>query len=125
MKSQLKPIEIGYEDRKFVFHLRMVSVAEESDYDQRFADIAESDPNKYDREFQLCKQALGEFSIGAPEKVITEKGKPKRVPIDSKAESSLAAIEKAFAERTPENERLIRRAYSIFKSQLDPDIRFL
>lgn len=123
--SKLKPIEIGYGDEKVIFHQRMISVAEEEEWNGKFNDLADVEEGKHEKQFQLCKDALAEFAAEMPEKLVKVKGETQRVPLLENAESAQAAIESYFAERTAENERVIRDAYFLHKRQLSPDSRFL
>jgi hypothetical protein len=124
MKSnQLKAIQIGYGEDQLIFHCRMISVAEEESYDAKFNDIADSDTEKHEKQFELCKEALGEFAAEMPQKLVKKKGEFVKEPLGDG--TPYDAINAVFKERTPENERIIRRAFSLFKAQLDPDIRFL
>lgn len=119
----MKPIEIGYEERKFIFYPRMMSVAEEAAHDVKFADVAETDTEKFSKQFDLCKEFLGEFSEKVPDELVKKKGELVKTPLGDG--TPFEAINKVFTERTAENERIIRRLYSLYKSQLDPDFRFL
>lgn len=123
--NKLKPIEIGYGESKVIFYLRMISVAEESELTDRFTAIADADFEKWQKQFDVCKNALGEFSEQMPERLEKEKGEFKKVPLVDIAETPTAAIDQFFKERTIENERVIRDAYWLFKSQLASESRFL
>lgn len=119
MKSQpLKSIEIGYGEEKVIIHPGMISVAEQDDVQQRLNDVADTDTEKYQKEFEICREALEEFSAQPAEKLIKEKGEYKRVPLEG-------GLTKHFAERTVENERVVRGAYQLFLQQLQPEARFL
>jgi len=119
MKPQsLKTIEIGFGDNKVRIHPRIISVAEQDEIQNRFNDIADTDTQKYQLEFEICREALDTFSAAPAEKLVKEKGEYKAVPI----EGGLTAH---FAERTPENERTVRSAYQLFLTQLQPSAIFL
>lgn len=124
MKNKLKPIEVGYGDDKVIFYPASMSVAQENELDQQFNEIADSDIEKYQKEFDICKMALGEFSDQMPVKLVKEKGEFKKVPLNDK-QTAVEAIKEFFAERTVENERIIRLAYGMLKSQQNPEVRFL
>ncbi len=121
--NHLKPIEIGYGDEKVIFHLRMISIAEEETISRKFADLADS-TEKYQKEFEICKEALGEFSISMPQRLEKVKGEFVKKPL-AEAETAAGAIDTFFKERTPEKERIVRDAYFMFKRLLSPDGRFL
>jgi hypothetical protein len=123
--NNLKPIKIGYGDDKVIFYLRMISLAEEEDYNAKFNDITDSDTEKYQKTFDILKEALAEFSTQIPDKLEKVKGEFVKLPLIEKAESPLQAINEYFGQRTIENERVIRGAYNVFKSQLYPESSFL
>lgn len=70
MKNQLKPIEIGYDDDKIIFYLASISIAQEDELNEGFNGISDFDIEKYQKEFSLCKTALGEFSDKLPVKLV-------------------------------------------------------
>lgn len=117
-QNSLKTIVIGFGDNKVHIHPRMISVAEQDDIQNRFNDIADTDTDKYQKEFEICREALETFSSKPAEKLVKEKGEYKAVPLDG----GLAAH---FAERTPENERTVRSAYQLLLQQMQPEASFL
>jgi len=121
--NELKPIEIGYGEEKVIFHLRMISIAEEETTTRKFTDIADS-TEKYQKEFDICKEALGEFSVSMPQRLEREKGELVRRPLNN-AETPGGAILQHFSERTAQNERIVRDAFFMFKQMLAPAARFL
>lgn len=123
MKNELKPIEIGYGDNKFVFYLRAISVAQEDELTDKFNEVSD-DFDKYQKEFELCRSALGEFSVKMPDKVFKEKGGTVKIPLDDK-ENISDAVNSFFGERTIENERIIRNAFAAFRSLQQPTVSFL
>jgi|GEM_PF-6676697 len=126
ISETLKPIELTFGGKTFVFHQRMATVAEEDAIDQRFAEINKKDPARYEIAFQLCRDVLAETAASMPEAIVDDEEKPgeqKSVPLgDGSVSAALAA---AFAERTMVNERIIRTAYNLYRGQLVPDYRFL
>lgn len=114
----LKPIEVGYGDEKVIIHPRMISVAEQNSVHEQLTDIADTDTEKYQKEFQILRDALDEFSAQPAERLEKVKGEFKRLPI----EGGLAAH---FANRTNESERIVRKAYELFVEQLSPDGSFM
>ncbi len=123
--NKLKPIEIGFGESKVIFFMRMISVAEESEVQERFNEIADADFDKWQKQFEICKSALGEFSEAMPQRLEKEKGEFKKVDLVEGAETPSSAIDAFFKERTPENERVIRDAFWLFKGQLTSESRFL
>lgn len=116
----MKPLEIGYEDTKITFYLRMISVEEEERYIEKFAAIPDIDPDRHTKRFEVYKDALGEFSLKPP--TINKEGKNGVLVKDA---SAVDAIQTYFKERSVENERIMRAAYVMFRSQLDPEVNFL
>lgn len=123
--DKLQPIECGYGDDKFIFHLRMISLAESDAIDARLAEILPKDADRYDRQFQILRDVLGQFSCDAPQRVVMKNGEAVTVPLVEKAGTPAEAINTAFAERTARSERVVRTVYNVFFSQLTPDYRFL
>jgi hypothetical protein len=126
MKSaELKPFKVGYGDEKIVFHPRMATVAEVDDVNQQLNDIADSDDQKYQKDFDIRITAISEWSAEAPQKLVKIKGEFQRQPLIEDAESTLDAMKRFFGDRTPENERVIRAAYNAYNLQFNPEIDFL
>ena len=123
--SKLKPVEIGFGESKVVFFMRMISVAEQDSIEMQFNDISDADTDRWQKEFEICRTALGEYSSEMPKRLEKEKGETLHVDLIENAESPTAAIDAFFKERTAENERVIRDAYQVFKRQLSPEYRFL
>lgn len=109
-QDELEPLEVGYQDEKVIFYLRMISVAEEDAINTRLRDVADSgsESKKYD----IYWQALSASSVKMPEVV---KG-------ESREEVSFSDY---FSEQTPRKERLIRQAYITFINRLYPEALFL
>lgn len=114
----MKPLEIGYGENKIIIYPKMISVAEQDDFQQQLNDLADTDTEKYKKEFEICRAALESMSEKPAEKLVKEKGEFKKVKI----EGGLSAH---FLERTIENERVVRDAYQIVLSQMRPESRFL
>ena len=114
----MKPFEIGYGDEKVIIYPKMASIAQTDDFSRQLSDVSDSDESKYDTEFAIYKTALDEFSAKPAEKIVREKGEPKRVPLEG-------GITSHFANRTPEAERIVREAYGIVLGQMRPASSFL
>lgn len=119
----MKPIEIGFE-KKVVFYPRMISQAEEDAITRRLRDVADEEVDRYQNEFEICREALGEYSAAMPMRYEEVKGELVKVPLTD-AETPAQAVADYFKERTIENERIIRDAYYLFREQLRPAARFL
>lgn len=94
---------VGYAGEKFQFDLRFISIAEEMEYSQKFNDISDNNDLKSQKEWEICKSALIEFSM-------TEEGG--------------RAIAERFTRMDIKSERIIRTAYAQFRSSLQPDVFF-
>lgn len=114
----LKSFEIGYGDNKIRIHPKMVSVETADEFQRQLNDIADSDSDKNEKEFQICRAAIDAFSDRPAEKLVSDKGASKAVAI----EGGLTAH---FPARTPESDRIVRNAYQIIQSQFMPDSRFI
>ncbi len=95
--------EVGFKDDKTRFDLRMISVSEESELNQRFSDIVDSDSDKTSAETAICLETLAAFSHSS------EDGEK---------------IRQKFSEKSVKNERVIRTAYQQFKYALQPEVNF-
>lgn len=118
--NKLRPIEVGYRDEKLVFHLKMISVEQEDAILQRFAEVSDKDTERFTKRFEIYKDAVAEAACEMP--VLTKNGKS--APL-AKEGTPAAAILEHFRERNTENERIIRAAYVLFRSELEPDASFL
>lgn len=114
----LKPIEIGYGKDKIVIFPRMISVAEQEDVQSKFTDIADTDTEKYQKEFEICRNAIDEFSERTVCRLEKDKGEYQHLVIEGGATAH-------FADRTTENERVVREAYQLMLGQMRPESRFL
>ena len=109
--DKLKPFEVGY-DKKYTFQMGMISLADEEEISDRL--LASMNDGKKDaqKEYEIYRESLDKFKVG-PITALNGKGTKEIVVADE------------FKDRTAKNERIIRDAYSIFKSQLAPESRFL
>ncbi len=123
--TQLKSFKVGFGEDQVVFHPRMTTIAEFDDIQQKLNDIKDSDEEKYQKQFDICIEALADWSSEAPQKLVKEKGEFKRVDLVENAESPLDAMKRFFAERSAENERVIREAYQLYLIQMRPTSDFL
>lgn len=96
--------EVGYGKEKTRFDLRMISVAEEEEISEEFTESADiSDKSeKTEKEYWVCKNALYRFA-------------------DKNAAHLKTSI---FDTYNTKNERIIRRAYLMFKNGLEPESSF-
>lgn len=96
--------EVGFKGDKTRFDLRLISVSEEQELAQKFSDIPDSDEMKMQKEYELCVNALCDFSHN---------------PADA-----AKLHEKFDMQFNVRNERTIRAAYQQFKYSLSPEINF-
>jgi hypothetical protein len=119
--SQKISLRVGYEGESLAFHLRMISMAEEQRYTQRFIDIVDSDPEtKSEKEYQILVDAISNWSVEVPTKKDVA-GKDEPIAEGTPSE----AIRRYFAERSDEKERILNTAYMSFKARLAPSVSFL
>lgn len=123
--AELKPFKVGYGDEMIAFYPRMASDAELDEVNLRFAEISDSDDQKYQKLFDIRIEAIAEFSAKPPQKIVKEKGEVKYVDLVKDAESALDALRRYFGSRTPEAEKIVRAAYNGFVNQMTPEVDFL
>lgn len=114
---KLKKFEVGFGDERIVFSPRMISVAEQNSVHEQLSDIAATDTDKYQKEFEVLRDALDDFAAEPTERLEKIKGEFKRLPIEG-------GLKTYFAERNLVNERIVRRAYELFIEQLSPESSF-
>lgn len=114
---KLKTIEVGYGDERILIHPRLISVAEQNSVHEQLTDVADTDTEKYQKEFEILRDALDSFAAQPAERLEKIKGEFKRFPIEG-------GLAKLYAMRTNENERVIRKAYELFVEQLSPEANF-
>ena len=95
--------EVGYKDDKTRFDLKLISVSDETEINQRFSDIADSDTDKTGKETAICLDALVTFS---------------QHPEDGEK------IRQKLSDVNIKSERIIRTAYQQFKLALSPEVNF-
>lgn len=93
--------EIGYKDDKTRFDLNFCSVSAETEIQQQFNNIEDSDSQKAELEYKICLDTLVKFS-----------------------EKNGAEIKEKFSEMTARNERIIRSAYRNYTFAMNPEIDF-
>lgn len=124
MKSnELDPIESGFGEDKIIVYLRRIWTEEEETYNQKFTELADL-PDAKAREFEVIRDALGEFSVRVPEKFVLIEGQIKAVPVNDKPNPK-EAIDEYFAVRTLVNDRVIRDIFWSFRRAQEPETRFL
>lgn len=126
MKStKLKPFKIGYGDEMVAFYLRMPSSAELDEVSRRISEASVNSDEKYQKLFEIKREALAEFSEEIPKKAVKEKGEAKYIDLVENPQSPLDALTRYFDRRLPESERVIAGAYNTFLAQIEPDGSFL
>jgi hypothetical protein len=119
--SEKISFKIGYPRSKefLTFHLRMISVAEDAKFLQRFSDLADTDDRTV-KEYEIYVDALAYWSVDMPQR---QNGTGKDAPL-GKGDAA-AAVKEYFTERTPTKEWLADYAIRALRSQLQPDVSFL
>lgn len=120
----LKPFKVGYDEEKIAFYPRMMTEAEMEEVQQSLVKANDSD-DKFQKRFEIFKDAIADWSDKAPQKVVKVKGEVQYVPLVENAETIKDAIERFFDKRTAETEKVIRAAFNSFCSLATPDIDFL
>jgi hypothetical protein len=103
------------------FALRMISVADESAFIQRFVDLAD-DGSRAEKHFGIYVDALADWSVEMP-MLINAEGK--ETPVGKKGEDPASAVRSYFADRTTAQEWLADYAIRAYRSQLQPNVSFL
>lgn len=129
MNPETISISVGYGNDRPTLHLRMITMAEEQDFLNRYTDIADLPPaQKAEKEFQICVDALKAWSE-MPTKKVEKPGKNGQVDIVDvpyvEADSPAEAIEQIFKPRTIKTERMAHLAINSFRVKLQPQVDFL
>lgn len=120
---KLKPIKAGYDDNRIAFFPRTISRAELDAVDHELSEANAETVGKYQKSFEIKRQAIGDWSEGMPGEIVTVKGENQIKPL---GEGDIpSAVNKAFADRTTENEHVINSVYQAFVAMQVPDIDFL
>lgn len=108
------------------FHLKMPFVAEDTEYSQRFAQIADKKGDaKAKAEYKIYVDTLAAWSARHPERVTDEKddeGDPITVTLEG--DTPAEAVQKYFAERTASKDWLVATAVSAYRTSVYPDVDF-
>jgi len=124
MKPQIISFEIGYGNEMVAFRLGLIRVKEESDFIQRFVDIADDDVEKAEKEYQIFVDSLAQWSVEKPQSVELIDGKKVYTDLFPDAESPAASIRGYFGEKTVEKEWIADYAIRAFRGKLQPTVRF-
>lgn len=108
-----------------IFHLRTISVNEESEMLGRLVEIEDGDPEKDQKLYDFCVDVLKSFSVEAPEQFIDVKGKEERKSLVKSPVSIESDIDFYFAEKTHTKERIADMAVAEFKRRMRPRVRSL
>ncbi len=113
---------------EIIFHLRTISVAEETRYTNRYAEISDLDSveRKAELEYNILTQALASWSEKPP--TIKQEGKEVAAPVaatgEEKATTPEAVVTAYFAERTNEKERTAQQVVLQYRRKLQPNVVF-
>jgi len=124
MQAETISLRVGYKNTKVTFHLRVISLEDETLYTQRYNEIKE-DSDQYEKEYRCMLDALGQWSAEMPtyQGGVDDTGKPIEVPLGEG--TYLEALRDFFKERTNQSERIIRATIISYRNQLTPDVSFL
>lgn len=115
---------VGYGAEKITFHLRMVSMAEEQRYTQRFADLVDTldSEERAKKEYAILVESLVNWSSAMP----VRRGEDTKDLDVALGEGTLAeAIHAYFDERTDTKERILNATVVAFRNRLTPEVSFL
>lgn len=119
----LKPIKAGYDDDKIAVYPRAVSRAELDSVELALAEAGADTVEKYQKAFEIKRQAIADWSSEMPATVTVEKGESKLVPI---GKGDIAhEVNTYFAARTIENEHVVHRIYGALVGMQSVDVDFL
>jgi len=123
MTPETISFRVRYNNTKITFHLKVVSLEDETLYTQRLGKLLD-DESQYDKVYKCIVDALGEWSDKMPTvQEIDDAGKIVEKPIGDG--SILEAVREYFKERTPESERLTNAAMVTFRNRMVPEVDFL
>jgi hypothetical protein len=120
MDSEKTTLSLTRRDETVTFHLRIISVAEDKEYLQRFAAIAEKKGQaKSDAEMDIYTDALASWSCEIPTR---SNGDGKEQPVGSGTPAE--AVKAYFKDRTAAKQWLAVTAVSAYRSDLYPSVSF-
>jgi len=122
--EKLEGIEVGYPGEQYIFTMKMISIAQSDVIEARLAAVGSKATDRLQLEYDICRNAIGEHVAEMPQKLVEIEGEWKPAPLDTKG-TPADVIAEHFKERTKTNERIIRTAFNVFQSQLNPAYRFL
>lgn len=123
MSNRVYNVGASHGGEEIIFHLRSISVAEETRYTDRYAEISDLDSVelKAQQEYDIIVDALASWSDKAP----TIKIAGKEAPVgETGAETPEAAVRAYFAERTNEKERTAQQVVLQYRRKLQPQVVF-
>ncbi len=122
MTPRVYKIACGYGEGSPIFHLRSITVAEETRYTSRFTELSdnESDERKAEFDYAIYVDALSSWSVKAP--TVMKDGK--EIDLIEGAKNPADAVRKLFEERTADNERIPQFVVGNYRSKLQPTIVF-
>lgn len=121
---KLKPIKAGYDDNKLAIYPRTVSRAELDDVEQQLAEASAETVDKYQKAFEIKRQAIGDWSDGMPAEIVRDKGEDTLVPI-GEGKDIASAVNAYFADRSIEAEHIVNAIYGAFITLQVPSVDFL
>lgn len=121
MDNEKISLGVNFANENLIFHLRMISLNEEQELRQRYAEILPDDVGKEQKYYRVIIDALKEFSVDYPQKYERDK----KVLLVEGAKSPAAAIEDYFGEMTIAKERLANGLFLSYRERMQPTVIFL
>lgn len=109
---------------EIIFHLRGISVAEETRYTNQYAEISDldSDEKKAEKEYAILTDSLATWSEKAP--TVKQNGVESGPTVVEKPLTPGDAVRLYFADRTPEKERTAQQVVLQYRRKLQPRVVF-
>lgn len=122
MNKRIIKIGSGYEGEITYFPLRVISMLEESNFLERYTEIADTDAKdkRINLEFDLCVDALASW-VAEP---IFKKEAGKEVPLFPDAETAAESVRQFFQDPDSETQRIANQVVLNFRSKLIPTVVF-
>lgn len=121
MTPETISFSVGYKHELPTFHLRMISMAEENAFNARFVDIADKDPAKDDKQYQIKVDALADWSVQMP----TRKEDGEDIPLMNGQPTPAATIKAYFAEKSTDKEWIAEFAIRALRIRTQPEVTYL
>jgi hypothetical protein len=120
MEKETISLKVVGRNEALTFHLGVISVADDTEYMQRFVDLADLDPKKKAAaEFDVYVDAIAAWSVEMPTK---KNGSGKDEPLGKGSPSE--AIKAYFSDRSNSKQWLAVTTINAFRNSLYPKVTF-